>query len=232
VTLAQLTLDLPHRAALGAEDFLVSDCNLAAVKLIDAWPGWQDRVQLLVGPPASGKTHLARVFQALAGARSLEPSTLDIGLIEAMVQGTPLIVEDADRGAYDEQALFHLLNLAREKDLNVLITARSAPSRWEITLPDLISRLRAVPSVEIGAPDEALLKTVLLKQFADRQLKVDPKVLEFLALNIDRSLAAAAAAVEAVDRLALATGRKISRQLVVEALAAEGASDEEEAGLA
>jgi chromosomal replication initiation ATPase DnaA len=99
-------------------------------------------------------------------------------------------------------------------------------------LPDLLSRLKALPAVEIGVPDEALLKTVLLKQFADRQLNVDPKVLEFLALNIDRSLAAAAAAVEAVDRAALATGRKISRQLVVEALAAIGASDEGGAGLA
>lgn len=232
MTLAQLTLDLPHRAALGAEDFLVSDCNLAAVRLIDSWPGWQGRVQLLTGPAASGKTHLARVFQALSGARALEPSTLDIGVIDTMGEGTPLVVEDADRLAYDEKALFHLLNLAREKGLYVLITARSAPSRWEITLPDLSSRLKAVPAVEIGAPDEALLKTVLLKQFADRQLTVDPKVLDVLALNIDRSLAAAAAAVEAVDRAALATGRKISRQLVIETLAAQGGPDEGGAGLA
>ena len=78
MSLVQLTLDLPHRAALGAEDFLVSDCNLAAVKLIDSWPAWQDRVQLLIGPPASGKTHLARVFQALSGAKAIDPDTLDM----------------------------------------------------------------------------------------------------------------------------------------------------------
>ena len=76
MTLAQLTLDLPHRAALGAEDFLVSDCNRAAVKLIDAWPQWPDHVQLLIGPPASGKTHLARVWQALSGAEALDAETL------------------------------------------------------------------------------------------------------------------------------------------------------------
>lgn len=232
MTLAQLTLDLPHRAALGAEDFLVSDCNLAAVRLIDSWPGWQANVQLLIGPPASGKTHLARVFQALSGARALEPSTLDIHSIETMGEGTALVVEDADRTAYDEKALFHLLNLACEKGLYVLFTAGTTASRWELNLPDLLSRLKALPVVEIGAPDEALLKTVLLKQFADRQLNVNPKVLEFLARNIDRSLGAAAAAVEAVDRAALATGRKITRQLIVEALAAIGASDEGGAGLA
>jgi chromosomal replication initiation ATPase DnaA len=225
VTLAQLTLDLPHRAALGAEDFLVSDCNLAAVRLIDAWPNWQDHVQLLIGPPASGKTHLVRVWQALSGAQSLDPANLDMGLIDCLGEGTPLVAEDADRAAYDDNALFHLLNLAREKGLFVLITARSAPARWGASLPDLLSRLKAVPAVEIGAPDEALLRTVMLKHFADRQLDVDPKVLAFLALRIDRSLEAAAAAVEAVDRAALASGRKISRQLVIEALQAAASPD-------
>jgi chromosomal replication initiation ATPase DnaA len=225
VTLAQLTLDLPHRAALGAEDFLVSDCNLAAVRLIDAWPEWQDQVQLLIGPPASGKTHLARVWQALSGARSLDPTNLAMGFIDRLDEGTPLVVEDADRDAYDEKALFHLLNLAREKRLFVLLTARGAPSRWGLSLPDLLSRLNAVPAVEIGAPDEVLLRTVMLKHFTDRQLDIDPKVLEFLALHIDRSLAAAASAVEAVDRVALAKGRKISRQLVIEALAANASTD-------
>ena len=108
MSLVQLTLDLPHRAALGAEDFLVSNCNLAAVKLIDSWPAWQDRVQLLIGPPASGKTHLARVFQALSGAKAIDPDTLDLRLIEIMGEGTPLVVENADRSAYDEKELFHL----------------------------------------------------------------------------------------------------------------------------
>jgi len=222
VTVTQLTLDLPHRAALGAEDFLVSDCNLAAVRLVDDWPNWQNHVQLLLGPQASGKTHLARVWQALSGAQALAPETLVMSVLDGLDEATPLVVEDADRIAYDEKALFHLLNLAREKRLYVLITAESAPSRWGLALPDLKSRLNGIPAVEISAPDEALIRTVLLKHFADRQLDIDPKVLTYLALHVDRSLAAAAAAVAAVDRAALASGRKISRQLVIEALAASG----------
>lgn len=225
MTLAQLILDLPHRAALGAEDFLVSDCNLAAVRLIDAWPNWQDHVQLLIGPPASGKTHLARVWQALSGAEGLEPERLAMDFVDSMSAGTPLVVEDADRFAYDEKTLFHLLNLAREKRLFVLLTARTVPSRWPFSLPDLLSRLNAVPAVEIGPPDEALIRTVMLKHFADRQLDIDPKVLTYLALHVDRSLAAAEAAVAAVDRAALATGRKISRQLVIETLQASAPTD-------
>ncbi len=226
MTLDQLTLDLPHRAAHGAEDFLVSTCNLAAVRLIDAWPDWKDPVQLLIGPAASGKTHLARVWQARSGARALSDANLDLTFIEGAGEGTPLVVEDVDRAGYDEKALFHLLNLAREKGLSVLLTARDAPSRFGCVLPDLLSRLNGLPVVQIGVPDETLLKTVMLKHFADRQLNIDPKVLDFLALRIDRSLAAAALAVAAVDRAALASGRKISRQLIAEALAATAPADE------
>jgi chromosomal replication initiation ATPase DnaA len=225
VTLTQLAFDLPHRAALGAEDFLVSDCNRAAVKLIDAWPQWPDQVQLLIGPPASGKTHLARVWQALSGAQVLSRDMLRMDFIDGMEAGTPLVVEDVDRASCEEKALFHLVNLARENRLFVLLTARCAPSRWRLSLPDLLSRLNAVPAVEIGSPDEALIQTVMLKHFVDRQLDIDPKVLTYLALHVDRSLAAAAAAVAAIDRAALATGRKISRQLVSEVLAGTTPSD-------
>lgn len=225
MTAEQLIFDLPHRAALGAEDFLVSDCNLGAVRLIDSWPNWQDNAQLLIGPAASGKTHLARVWQALSGARLLSLDGLDVASLDAMGEGTAVIVEDVDRAGYDENTLFHLLNVAWEKLLFVLLTTRDAPNRFNCSLPDLRSRLNALPAIRIGAPDDALLKTVMLKHFADRQLAIDPKVLDFLALHIDRSLAAAALAVATVDRAALASGRKISRQLVAEALGTTASTD-------
>jgi chromosomal replication initiation ATPase DnaA len=225
VTVRQLSLDLPHRAALGAEDFLVSECNRGAVRLIDSWPDWQDNAQLIIGPAASGKTHLARVWQARSSAETLTPTGLDVGLLDSTGEGTPLIIEDVDRADYDEKALFHLLNLAREKRLFVLLSARDAPNRFDCSLPDLRSRLNALPAVRIGAPDDALLKTVMLKHFADRQLSIDPKVLDFLALRIERSLAAAAVAVAAIDRAALGSGRKLSRQLVAEVLGTEVSSD-------
>jgi chromosomal replication initiation ATPase DnaA len=226
----QLILDLPHRAALGAEDFLVSDCNRAAVRLIDSWPDWPDRVQLLIGPEASGKTHLVRVWQAMSGAEMLAPDRLDMRGLDALGEGSAISVEDIDREDYDEKALFHLLNAAREKQLFLLLTSREAPSRIGYRLPDLRSRLSALPAVSIGVPDDALLKTVMLKQFADRQLSIEPKVLDFLALHIDRSLAAASLAVEAVDRAALASGRKITRQLAASVLSGAELEDERGAG--
>jgi chromosomal replication initiation ATPase DnaA len=218
VTVKQLSLDLPHRAAFGAEDFLVSTCNRGAVRLIDSWPEWPENAQLIIGPAASGKTHLARVWQPRSGARALSPGDLDAGLLQSIGEGTSLIVEDVDRAGYDEKGLFHLLNLAREKRLYVLLSTRETPSRFDCSLPDLRSRLNALAAVRIGAPDDALLRTVMLKHFSDRQLAIDPKVLDFLALRIERSLAAAAEAVAAIDRAALGSGRKISRQLVAEVL--------------
>ncbi|HEV3241957.1 MAG TPA: DnaA/Hda family protein [Methyloceanibacter sp.] len=225
MTVKQLSLDLPHRAALGAEDFLVSECNRGAVRLIDSWPEWSDNAQLIIGPAASGKTHLVRVWQARSGAETISPADLEVNTLESMTEGTPLVVEDVDRAGYDEKALFHLLNLTREKRLFVLLSGREAPNRFDYTLPDLRSRLNALPAVRIGAPDDALLKTVMLKHFADRQLSIDPKVLEFLALRIERSLAAAAEAVAAIDRATLGSGRKISRQLVAEVLGTEVSPD-------
>ncbi len=180
---------------------------------------------MLIGPASSGKTHLGRVWQAKSGALPVAPGVLDAAAFDARGEGAALIVEDIDRAGYDEKELFHLLNVAREKRLFVLLTAREAPNRFDCALPDLRSRLNALPAIRIGAPDDALLKTVMLKQFADRQLSIEPKVLDFLALHIDRSLGAAAAAVAAVDRVALASGRKISRQLVADALGRAAVSD-------
>ena len=225
----QLILDLPHRPALGAEDFLVSDCNLGAVRLVDAWPDWQNKVQLLIGPAASGKTHLVRVWQARSGAVTAAPGDAIISALDALGEAQGLAVEDIDRSGYDENWLFHLLNLAREKRLFLLMTSREPPGRLDFSLPDLKSRLNGLPVVGIGAPDDTLLKTVMLKHFADRQLSIEPKVLDFLALHIDRSLAAAAVAVAAVDREALSSGSRITRQLVLKALHRGSGEMEEEA---
>ena len=108
------------------------------------------------------------------------------------------MVEDAPT-RLDERALFHLLNLMREEEAYVLITAREAPGSWNVTLPDLMSRLRAIPSVRLSPPDDALLRALLIKLFADRQLAVDESLVGYLTTRIERSFAAAREAVEALD---------------------------------
>jgi chromosomal replication initiation ATPase DnaA len=222
----QLVFDLAHRQALGAEDFLVSRSNDAAVEMIDRWPNWPHPASLVAGPQGSGKSHLANVWRLRSGAGSVTAAMLDDAAVAALEPGAALVVEDLDRGIADEKALFHLLNRARESKLSLLLTSRIPPGEQEFRVPDLRSRLRALPIVEVQPPDEALLKAVLVKLFTDRQLAVEPLVIDYLAVRMERSMAAASRIVAVVDRLALATHRKLTRPLAAEALASLGESHE------
>jgi chromosomal replication initiation ATPase DnaA len=209
----QLVLALPHRAAHGADDFLVSQCNQEAVKLIDTWPDWPATAHAIVGPAGCGKSHLANVWLHGSGAQPMDSDRL--ASLEAFDAATPsgVLLEDLDRLAIDERGLFHLLNLAAERGFGILFTGRTRPSAWRVGLADLASRLRSIPVTEIGEPDDDLLRAVLLKQFLDRQLNVEPQVIAYLATRMERSMETARRLVEAIDRAALSKGRKITRQL-------------------
>lgn len=222
----QLVLDLAHRQALGEEDFLISSSNRAAIELIDRWPDWPHPACVVVGPKGSGKSHLANVWRLRSSAGIIAAAELSDVAVAAVPDCGAVAIEDLDRGIGDEQALFHLLNRARESAISVLMTSRSAPGDLALRIPDLRSRLRALPVAALEAPDEALLKAVLVKLFCDRQLTVEPAVIEYLGLRMERSMEAASRIVAAVDRLALATRRKVSRQLAAEALATLGESQE------
>lgn len=216
----QFVLDLPHRPALGAEDYLVSAANGAAVALVDRWPDWSLASSLVVGPPGSGKTHLAHVWRLKTGADVLAAANITEAAVGALRSTRALVIEDIDRGIADEPMLFHLLNLAREQGYFLLLTSARPPGELHTALPDLRSRLRALPVVAIEPPDEALLKAVLVKLFTDRQLTVEPHVIEHVALHMERSMAAAGGIVAEIDRRALALRRKVTRALAAEAMAA------------
>lgn len=223
----QLVFELPHRPALGADDFLVSECNATAVRLVDAWPGWPSPVHVIVGPAGSGKSHLANVWRLNSGARLLPSEVLAATGPEAFAEDRALVLEDTERSGAPDSALFHLLNLCRENGISLLMTARTPPRDWPAALPDLVSRLRSLPTVTIGAPDDDLLRAVLVKHFVDRQLAVEPRVITYVAARMERSMAAAARLAAALDRAALASGRKITRRLAGEVLAQAGGRDPE-----
>lgn len=215
----QIPLELPVEPQFGREDFLVSPSNEAAWTLFEAWPHWPGRTVLLVGPKGSGKSHLGAIWAARAGARVLTASSLPLADLPGLARSGAVLVEDAGLKIMPQTELFHLINLIRETGGYLAITARAAPDRWGLTLSDLLSRLRLATLVEISAPDDALVRAVLVKLFIDRQLVVDTSVVEFLALRIERSLDAARSIVEALDREALARRRPITRPMAAEVLA-------------
>lgn len=209
----QLPLDLPVESRHGAEDFLVSPSNEAAYSLIERWPDWPDKVVRLLGPEGSGKTHLTAIWAGRAHAWTVPAFELSAARVPHLASAGALVVEDCDRWGFDEHALFHLLNAVRGRGVHAVLTARATPERWGVTTPDLLSRLRLAPAIEIGAPDEALLKAVLVKLFLDRQLIVDTTLVEFIAMRIERSLATARLVVAALDEEALSRGRRITRPM-------------------
>ena len=215
-TPTQLALALDHGESHAREDFLAGPSNTAALTLIERWPDWPSRIVLLRGPESSGKSHLAAIWAREAGARMLSPRVLDGGEVPVALATGTLVLENLAEGRFDEAALFHLINLAREERAYVLITARSAPATWRIDVPDLASRLRSIPIVALDAPDDALLRAVIVKLFADRQLAVDENLVAYLATHIERSFAAARAAVAALDREALRLKRPVTRALAGE----------------
>jgi chromosomal replication initiation ATPase DnaA len=212
----QLALALGHDESFARDDFLAGPQNAAALALIERWPDWPSRAILLVGPEGSGKSHLAAIWAARSGARIIAARELDEASVPALLAAGALVVEDLATWHVEERALFHLLNLAREQNANLLFTARSQPAAWPVKLPDLVSRLRELPVVNLDPPDDALLRAVLVKLFADRQLAVDEALIAYLVTRMERSFAAARAAVAALDREALRQQRPVTRALASE----------------
>ena len=183
----QLPLPLAYLEAQGAADFFVSEANRDAVRHLEKWREWRTPVTLLLGPPASGKTHLARMFAARAGAR---------------------IVDDLGPGL-DEEALFHGWNAAGP-GRPLLLVARRDAGEWGVALPDLVSRLGATPRAAIAPPDDALLAAVMRKRFRDLGLEVGPDVVAFVLARIERGFEPVAAAVAALDAAAMAGRRPVT----------------------
>jgi chromosomal replication initiation ATPase DnaA len=214
----QLAFALPHAESLTRDNFLEGPANTAGLALVDSWPEWPNRIMLLVGPEGSGKSHLAAIWAEQAGARSTSAHALTPASVPAALATGALVVEDLNPSEVDERALFHLMNLAREDQAFVLITARVPPSAFQIELRDLRSRLRAVPTVSLLPPDDALFRALIVKFCADRQMAVDESVVSYLATRIERSYAAARRAVELLDSEALRLGRPVTRALAAELL--------------
>jgi len=214
----QLPLALGFSEKFGREDFLPGPSNAAALALVERWPDWPARAVALVGPEGSGKSHLAAIWARTAGARSIAGHAVAAASVPTALATGALVVEDLREGECDDAALFHLLNLAREQDAFVLITARTPPSAWTLRLRDLASRLRALPTVTLAPPDDALLRAVLVKLFADRQLDVDEGLVSYLLSRLERSFAALRATVDRLDVEALRRQRPVTRALAAEVL--------------
>lgn len=212
----QLVLALDHAESFAREDFLAGPPNAAGLALIERWPDWPSPAMALVGPEGAGKSHLAAIWAEASGARVLSARLIgETDLPGALATGA-LVVEDLSPEAFDERALFHLLNLAREQSAFLLLTSRAPPAGFALAIRDLASRLRAVPVVTLAPPDDALLRALIVKLAADRQLALDEALVTFLVNRIERSYAAARAALTRMDEEAMRLHRPVTRALAAD----------------
>lgn len=210
----QLVLDLGHDASYAREDFIRGEANATALALIDRWPDWPDRAVVVVGPEGSGKSHLAAIWAARSGAHGIAAAALGAADLPDLLAPGALVIENLGPGdGLDERALFHLLNLVREERASLLITARSLPAGWTLQTPDLASRLRALPVVSLAPPDERLLRALLIKLAADRQLDLDDSVVNYLIVRVERSFAGVQQAIARLDHAAMQQKRPVTRAL-------------------
>jgi chromosomal replication initiation ATPase DnaA len=216
----QVPFALPHHRALGRDDFMVAPSNATAVALLDRWPDWPDDRLALIGPPGAGKSHLAAIWAEEAGGSVLAASGLRAEMAPDLAR-RPLALEDADRGV-DEAALFHLMNACAGAGRGLLLTGRRMPAEWGVALPDLASRLGALTPAAIEDPDDALLSVVLVKLFADRQLRVKPALIGWLLGRMERSHRAAAEIVARLDAAGLERGVPVGVALAREVLGEAG----------
>lgn len=215
----QLALALPVDSRHGREDFLVGPSNEAAYAVIERWPAWPEPWLCLIGPEGAGKTHLAAIWAEVSDAATIDAVSLGPDILPGLLGRKALVIENCDRPDLDQSALFHLMNAIRRNSGHLVLTARTPPDRWGLDVRDLISRLRLTPQVTIAAPDDGLLRALLVKLFIDRQLVVDTTIIETLAMRMERSFAAARQVVAHLDRMALERRKPVSRTLVSEVLA-------------
>ena len=210
-------LDLAREPSYDPDEFLVSSSNAEAHAAVARWPAWPSRTLVLTGPSGAGKSHLAAIWAARAEAHILRPA--HIASLERWDGSVVALLEDCGKGIDDQVSLFHLINMVGETKGWLLLTAQTPPTAWDISIPDLLSRLRLAETVAIDKPDGNLIRAVIVKLFNDRQIRIDEDVVNYAALHCEQSLEAVGAFVAAVDEDALAAGRRITRPLAVQTMA-------------
>ena len=218
---AQLRLSLERAAAYSADAFIVSDSNHLAARTLEGWPDWRGGALALVGPAGSGKTHLASIWAARHRATVLPLDQLHLEESPSL-----MLVENAE-ATLSEETLFHLLNLAARAGGGLLLTSRLAPSLWPVALPDLRSRLNALPVAVIEPPDDTVLTAMLDTFFHQRHIRASEELLGYLVRRIERSAQSALDIVVRLDEAAYALHRGVSRNLARQVLGEEDANGDD-----
>lgn len=215
---SQLPLDFPYQVDFNLENLIITQSNEAAYKLIETWPIWPNHIAMIVGPKGSGKTHFSTIWKNQANAQLIEDCDLKQAILEAS-KGYSILLENIDDFLLNETELFHLFNTIKEMqsfnpNISLLMTSKTSPMAWDLSLKDLISRIRLVTYAFLQQPDDKLLEAVLVKLFSDKQIFIKQDIIQYIVMRMERSLLMANILVNEADKLALSEKRKITKALM------------------
>ena len=213
----QLYFDMPDKTALGIEDYIITESNSFAFDLISRMIKGEINQGVISGPSFSGKTHLSKILiKNIGGNESLYIDRDYKKIIEKVGSSNLIVIENIDKVLEDksEEDLFHIINFTKENDKKLLMTSCKSISNIEFKLEDLKSRLNATLEAKIMQPDDELMKLVLIKIFNDKQLLINPNVIDFLRSRLERSYKSINDFIEKIDKFSLEKGKKITIALI------------------
>ena len=215
--LNQLLLDFDIKTNFNDHDYYVSDSNFFAFNLIDKWPSWEKRILNISGEKFSGKTHLANIFKSKSSAFFLNESQINDDAFKKIKLYESIIV-DGFSNTIDERLIYSIFNLVDQDSKYLLINSETPLGESNFELPDLASRSKNLLHAKIEPPDDDLIFAIILKNFSDRQIKLEKKIIEFIINRIDRSYGKISEFIYKIDELSLKKKKPINLKTIKEIL--------------
>ena len=215
--LNQLLFELDHKKNFNEHDFYVSKSNFYAYNIIDKWPKWEKKILNIFGEKFSGKTHLANIFKSKTNALLINASKIDEEIFKKIKLFENIIIDDFEKNC-DEKLIYSIFNLADQDNKYILINSLIPINEIEFKLPDMISRSKNCLSAKIESPDDDLIFAIILKNFSDRQIKIEKKIIEFIINRIDRSYSKIYEFIYKIDELSLKKKKPINLKTIKEIL--------------
>jgi len=209
----QLTFKFPFKTNYFEEDFFVSSNNFEAYKLIETWPSWSSRFVNIFGPSGCGKTHLANIFNKKINSFFIKASELNNN-IPANLKTKECLIIDEYRNNVEEKLFYSILNQSYLSNQYIIINTLKPIQSFQVELNDLKSRFNSFVNIGIDLPTDELIKVIISKNFSDKQVKIEGKILEYIIKNIDRSYEAIFDLIDKLDDFSLSTGRSININLI------------------
>ena len=216
----QMALPLTFKISKNRENFIISECNEKAVKLIENSSFWQNKrkinsipAAIIFGPKGSGKTHLSYIFKEHNRCEYL--SSLSSFNLDKIEEGKKFILDDFIPGEkYPSELVMHFLNRVTYQDGSVLFLSNLSPSNMDWKLDDLNSRIRSLISSKINLPDDVLLYSFMVKYSNDKKLLINDKQLIYILKRLNRNFGSVINVIDKLDIYSLEIKEKISYKII------------------